>query len=286
MSATLVSCWKAAQVRLTAVGIDSPALDARLLVERALNVARADLLTDPKRPVSEAQLADLEVLVRRREAREPLAYILGQKEFWSMTLQVTAAVLTPRPDTETVVHVALLGLPEDRPVRVLDLGVGSGAILLAVLKDRPLATGLGIDASHEALAIAAANIEVNGLADRATVAHGHWADGVEGAFDLIISNPPYIASEEIDTLEAEVRDWEPRLALDGGEDGLDAYRHILGDITRLLVPGARCVFEIGYQQAAAVSALMGRAGFSNIGTNKDLTGNDRAVSGIWRGVVG
>ena len=276
---TLVSAWTRTRNALTAAGVASPVFDARLLVERATGVTRLDILTDPHRPVAADAMARLEALAARRVAREPLAYILGHAAFWSLNFGVSPAVLTPRPDTETVVHAALAGVPEDKPCRVLDLGAGSGIILLSILHARPLARGVGIDASPEALAIAAANAKALGLEARATFQVGDWGVGVEGPFDLVVSNPPYIATHEIDALEPEVAVHEPRLALDGGPDGLDAYRRLMPDVTRLLKPGGRFALEIGQGQGEAVIALARAAGLDPELVRPDLTGIGRVVVG-------
>lgn len=279
MTLTLVSAWTKARRALEAAGVDSPVFDARLLLETAAEVVRLDILTDPHRAISEEAGARLDALVARRVAREPLAYILGKQAFWSLDFAVGPAVLTPRPDTETVVTAALAALPEDAPARVLDLGVGSGAILLSILSARPLATGLGVDASPEALVFAQANAEALGLQDRVVMAHGDWGVGVAGPFDLVVSNPPYIVSAEIAGLQPEVSVHEPRLALDGGGDGLDAYRRLWPDVARLLKPGGRFAVEIGLGQGPDVSALATEAGLEVEAVKPDLTGIGRVVLG-------
>lgn len=278
--ATLVSAWSAARARLTAAGVESPVFDARLLLEAAAGVARLDILTDPHRPLDAAALARLEALVARREAREPLGYVLGRQAFWNMELAVSPAVLTPRPDTETLVHAALAALPADAPARVLDLGVGSGAILLAILRERPLAEGVGIDSSTAALDVACANAQALGLDARARFRHGDWGQGLtDNAFDLAVSNPPYIATAEIGTLAPEVAHYEPRLALDGGPDGLGAYRRLAPDLVRLLRPGGRFALEIGQGQSEAVIGIVRAAGLVPEAVRPDLAGIGRVVVG-------
>jgi release factor glutamine methyltransferase len=279
MTLTLVAAWTKARRALEAAGVDLPVFDARLLVEAAAEVKRLDILTDPHRLVSAEAAARLDALVARRAAREPLAYILGTKAFWSLDFAVGPAVLTPRPDTETVVEAALAALPADRAVRVLDLGVGSGAILLSILSALPLAAGVGVDASPEALVFAKANAVALGLADRAVLLHGDWGAGVEGPFDLVVSNPPYIPTGEIAGLEPEVSVHEPRLALDGGTDGLDAYRRLWPDVARLLMPGGRFAVEIGKGQGADVSALARAAGLEVEAIKHDLAGIGRVILG-------
>jgi release factor glutamine methyltransferase len=276
---TLVSLWTDVRKRLEAAGVDTPVLDARLLLEAGAGVGRLDIVTDPRRPVSAAQAAAVDALTRRREAREPIGHILGRKAFWTFELAVTRDVLTPRPETELLVEAALEMLPKGWPARVLDLGVGSGAILLAVLAEREHATGVGVDVSEAALAVARANVETLGFGSRVDLRRGHWSEGIEDRFDLVLSNPPYIASAEIETLEPEVAHHEPRLALDGGPDGLDAYRAIVADLPRLLAPAGGFAFEVGRGQAEAVAALAAAQGLVTATPRLDLQGIPRVVSG-------
>lgn len=279
MSTTLVSLWTSVRQRLEAAGVDTPVLDARLLLEAGAGIARLDIITDPRRVLSDAQVAAVEALTRRRETREPISHILGRKAFWSLDIAVTPDVLTPRPETELLVHVALEMLAEDASARILDLGVGSGAILLAVLTERPNATGVGVDVSGAALAVARHNADVLGLSARLTLQHGDWCAGVEGPFDLVLSNPPYIPSQEIAGLDPEVARHEPRLALDGGEDGLDAYRAILAGLPRLLAPGGGFALEVGRGQAERVEALARAQGLITATARTDLQGIPRVVRG-------
>ena len=278
---TLVSAWTAAKRRLTDAGIDSPVIDARLLVEAASGATRTDIIADPHRRLTTGQAEAFERLLARRAAREPVSQILGVKGFWKIMLRVTADVLTPRPETETILDVVLEAFPAAMPFRVLDLGVGSGAILLAILAERPAATGLGVDVSEEALAVARENAANLGLAGRAALLRGDWTAGLESAgFDLVVSNPPYIASGEIAGLSPEVRDHEPRLALDGGPDGLDAYRRLSLDIPRVLRPGGVFAVEIGFDQGAAVAALFQVADLEGVKVVRDLGDRDRVVTGV------
>jgi release factor glutamine methyltransferase len=280
LTLTLVQAWGAARKRLEAAGVDGPVIDARLLVEAAADASRADIIADPHRPLTKAQAALLEDYLGRRERREPISHILGRRGFWKIMLQVTPDVLTPRPDTETLVELALRHLPEDRPARVLDLGVGSGAILLAILAERPAAKGLGVDVSEAALAVARDNAASLGLASRLALLRGDWTAGLETAgFDIVVSNPPYVRSAEIAGLEPEVRDHEPRLALDGGTDGLDAYRILAPEILRVLKPRGKFYVEIGHDQSQAVEALFQAAGATAVATARDLANRDRVVSG-------
>ena len=281
MTLTLVKAWNAAKDRLKNVQIDQPAIDARLLLEVAADVTRTDIITDPYRVLTEAQMATLDDFLNRRARREPVSHIIGRKGFWKILLQVNKHVLTPRPETEVIVDEVLKAFPEQMPFNMLDLGVGSGTILLAVLAERPAAKGLGIDVSEEALAVARENAANLGLAGRTALLRGDWTNGLgDDSFDLVVSNPPYIATEVIETLEPEVRDHEPRLALDGGPDGLDAYRVLAGEILRVLKLGAMFAVEIGYDQSDAVEALFRQAGAQNVRTIKDLSVHDRVVTGM------
>lgn len=280
MTLTLVKAWNAAKDRLKTVQIDQPAIDARLLLEVAADVTRTDIITDPYRVLTEAQMATLDDFLDRRARREPVSHIIGRKGFWKILLQVNKHVLTPRPETEVIVDEVLKAFPEQMPFNMLDLGVGSGTILLAVLAERPAAKGLGIDVSEEALAVARENAANLDLAGRVALLRGDWTNGLgDDSFDLVVSNPPYIATEVIETLEPEVRDHEPRLALDGGPDGLDAYRFLASEILRVLKPGAMFAVEIGYDQSEAVETLFRQAGAQNVRTVKDLSVNDRVVTG-------
>jgi release factor glutamine methyltransferase len=280
MTLTLVKAWNAAKDRLKNVQIDQPAIDARLLLEVAADVTRTDIITDPYRVLTESQMATLDDFLNRRARREPVSHIIGRKGFWKILLQVNKHVLTPRPETEVIVDEVLKAFPEQMPFNMLDLGVGSGTILLAVLAERPAAKGLGVDVSEEALAVARENAANLDLAGRTALLRGDWTNGLgDDSFDLVVSNPPYIATDVIETLEPEVRDHEPRLALDGGPDGLDAYRFLAGEILRVLKPGAMFAVEIGYDQSQVVEDLFRQAGAQNVRTVKDLSVNDRVVTG-------
>ncbi|HEY0437864.1 MAG TPA: peptide chain release factor N(5)-glutamine methyltransferase [Phenylobacterium sp.] len=280
MSLTLLQAWQTAKARLEAAGLAGPVIDARLLVEAAADATRADIVGDPYRALTAEQEATLEGYLSRRERREPVSHILGRKGFWKIMLSVTPDVLTPRPDTETVVEYALRDFPEHAAWSVLDLGVGSGAILLSILADRPAARGLGVDVSEEALAVARDNAASLGLAGRMALLRGDWTEGLsESTFDLVVSNPPYIAAAVIETLEPEVRDHEPRLALEGGPDGLMHYRRLAPEILRVLKPGGRFAVEIGYDQKDAVEGLFREAGALGVVTIRDLADRDRVVAG-------
>lgn len=280
MSLTLLQAWQGAKRRLEAANLDGPVIEARLLVEAAADATRADIVADPYRELTAAQEATLDDYLQRREKREPVSHILGRKGFWKIMLSVTPDVLTPRPDTETIMDAVLPAFPEEMAFSILDLGVGSGAIILAILSERPAAKGLGIDVSEEALAVARENAANLGLAGRLALLRGDWTAGLgDASFDLVVSNPPYIATEVIETLEPEVRDHEPRLALDGGVDGLDHYRLLAPEILRVLKPGGMFAVEIGFDQKAAVEDLFRSAGAQGVATIPDLSTRDRVVIG-------
>jgi release factor glutamine methyltransferase len=281
MSRNLLQAWQGARARLEAAGIPGPVIDARVLVEAACGVTRADIVGDPYRELDAGQVARLDDYLERRIRREPVSHILGRRGFWNIMLGVTPDVLTPRPETEVIVDHALRLFPEGRPFSLLDLGVGSGAILLAILAERPAARGLGVDASEEALAVARDNAARLGMGGRVALLRGDWTAGLgDAGFDLVVSNPPYIATDVIETLDPEVRVYEPRLALDGGPDGLDAYRTLAPEILRVLKPGGRFLVEIGFDQRVAVEALFRQAGALEVETLPDLSTHDRVVTGV------
>jgi release factor glutamine methyltransferase len=281
MTITLLQAWQSAKTRLEAVGLVGPVIDARLLVEAAADATRADIVTDPYRALTPQQEERLADYVSRRERREPVSHILGRKGFWKVMLAVNADVLTPRPETEVIVDYVLKKFPEEMAFDILDLGVGSGAIILSILAERPAAKGLATDISDDALAVARENAANLGLANRIAFARGDWTAGLQdSSFDVVVSNPPYIASDVIDTLEPEVRHFDPRIALDGGDDGLDAYRHLAPEIMRVLKPGGAFAVEIGYDQKEPVEAMFTAAGGSDVWTIKDLSTHDRVVVGV------
>ena len=276
---TLLTAWKGAQARLKAAGIDSPSIDARLLLEAATGAGRVDILNDPYRVLSEEQTRALDAMVDRRLRREPVSRILGRKGFWKIMLNVTPDVLSPRPDTETVVDVIVRAFPPNSTFEMADLGTGSGAILLAALAERRGARGVGTDISTEAIAVArenAANLDLN---NRCTFMRTDWAAGfADDSFDLVVSNPPYIPSGDIAGLDPEVREHDPHLALDGGPDGLQPYRDLAPEIARILRPEGVFAVEIGWDQGQAVKALFEAAGFADVKVVKDLADRDRVVT--------
>ncbi len=267
--------WAARQ--LTTAGIATAALDARVLVQHALRLSPGALIIAPDRPLSNLERQTVAAIIERRAAREPTAYILGQREFWSLDFQVGPAVLIPRPDSETLIEAALDVLPVDRPARILDLGTGSGCLLCAVLSERPTATGIGIDLSPAAAAVAAANAHRLGLGPRASFVVSDWAAALSGRFDLVLCNPPYIPTTDFASLMPEVAGHEPRLALNGGDGGLAAYTRLCPDLLRLLIPGGAVAFEVGVGQASAVSRLCAAAGLIPAPTRADLAGVARCL---------
>jgi release factor glutamine methyltransferase len=262
-------------------GIDTPELDARVLVAYALALDHAALMAQSERRLTEMEADAITTLMRRRLDREPVARIVGAKEFWGLSLSLNADTLVPRPDTETVVEAALAALGEERgrTRRIADLDTGSGALLLALLTELPGAHGVGTDISVAALNCARSNAAGLGVAGRASfVACDHGA-ALGGGFDLIVANPPYVASADIAGLQPEVRDFDPRRALDGGPDGLAAYRAIAADARRLLAPEGVLVLELGAGQLDAVISLTVAAGLVPVGApRRDLSGQPRALA--------
>jgi release factor glutamine methyltransferase len=264
-------------------GLATPELDARLLVAHALGLDHAGLAADAARLLDAAEAAAIAALAARRRAREPVARIIGAKEFWGLEFKLNAATLVPRPETETVVEAALAVLDRSQSrsaeLEVADLGTGSGALLLALLSELPLARGVGTDLSREALACAQRNALALGLAARAAFVACDFGAALAGSFDLVVSNPPYVRHDDIATLAPEVRMFDPRLALDGGADGLDAYRAIAAVARHLLSPDGVLVLELGAGQLGAVEGLLAAAGLMPIGGPRhDLLGIPRALA--------
>lgn len=267
---TLREAIVAAAARLSEAS-DTPRLDAELLAAHALGASRETLLL---RSLDAEVPETFHALVDRRAEGEPVAYIVGHRDFWTITLDVAQGVLIPRPDSETLIEAAMRHFGDAGPATVLDLGTGSGALLLAALHQWPHATGIGIDASDHAVAIAKANAEKLGLSDRARIARGDWDRNIDGPFDLILCNPPYIAADE--ALPVDVSGYEPASALFAGKNGLDAYRVLAPRIGGLLAPDGLATFEIGVTQGEAASALFRAAGH-RVDVLKDLGGRDRCL---------
>jgi release factor glutamine methyltransferase len=263
---------------LHAAGIENPRLEARLLLAHALGLSPTDLLAEPGAPATQAY----NTLLTRRAAREPLAFILGHREFWSLRIAVSPATLIPRADSETLIEAALAAFPDRAAVhRILDLGTGTGCLLLAALTEFFEAFGVGVDIAPGAAALAATNAASLGLSSRAAFFAGDWAAAVGKKFDLVLCNPPYIPSADLPGLMPEVAGHEPVRGLDGGPDGLVAYRRILADLPRLLTPAGVAILELGIGQETSVPALAAAAGFA-ITLRPDLAGIPRAL--VLRGV--
>ncbi len=268
MSASLL---KDAAAQLAASGIDEPQREARILLAAAMNLARID------REPTASERAAFAQMIARRATREPVAYILGRKEFWSLDFEVSPAVLIPRPDSETLVEAALAQFTDGAPKTILDLGTGSGCLLIALLSEWRDATGVGIDVSDTALAIAQRNAERLGVASRAQFRRGDWTEGLDRRFDLVIANPPYISAREHLYLDRDVAGFEPALALRGGEDGLDPLRRIANGLKLVMQPHAFAIFELGIDQAAAARRILINAGLKDLRIAKDLGGRERAI---------
>jgi release factor glutamine methyltransferase len=257
---------------------DSPRLEARLLLAHALGLTQNDLIRDSTRPVD---TTIFEALLTRRTAHEPLALIVGHREFWSMDFQVSPATLIPRPDSETLIEAALAAFAtRPAPQRILDLGTGTGCLLLALLKEFPSAFGTGIDLIPDAAALAKHNAARLGLANQSSFIAGNWTNSIAGRFDLIISNPPYIRGPDIDTLMPEVACYEPKPALDGGPDGYDAYRAIMPALQHHLEPDGIAILELGAEQANYVISLAREAGLG-VSIRLDLAGICRVIVLAW-----
>ena len=282
--ATIADARRTLAQAFMAAGLDRPDLDARVLVQHALGLDHAELAVAADRPLSKSESQRLAGFATRRVAGEPVARIIGTKEFWGLALAITAATLLPRPDTETVVEAALAAIGDGgartRSLRIADLGTGSGALLLALLTELPNAVGVGTDVSYEALVTAADNARRLSLRDRASFVACDFGTSLTGGFDLVVSNPPYVESGAIAGLAPEVRDHDPHLALDGGSDGLAAYRAIGDDAHRLLAPQGHLIVEIGAGQGWQVKRILTAAGLE-VGTiATDLAGIARAVSAL------
>lgn len=267
---------RAARRRLDAAGCSSSALEADLLLTEASGLGQSQLLAWPERRLSPAQQQTLEVLLRRRLAGEPMAYLLGRREFWSLELRVSTATLIPRPETETLVEQALIALPKDAPLLVADLGTGSGPIAAALAHERPQWLLLGIDQSADALAIAALNRAQLQL-ERVYLMQGNWSAALgSGSADAVVSNPPYVRADDAHLAQGDLR-FEPRAALVSGADGLNAIRAIIADAPRCLKPGGLLAIEHGWDQGPQVRALMQQQSLREIETLRDLAGQERVT---------
>ena len=268
--------------QLKAAGIEGARQDAGILITHILQVDRSILYREPEKQLSAEELEAFQALIDRRAAREPVAHLIGRREFWSRDFIVNEHVLDPRPDTETLVAETLKQMPDiEKPYQVLDLGTGSGCLILTLLAERPAARGVAVDLSKDALKVAQQNTENMELLDRCQLINGAWFENVSGQFDVIVSNPPYIPEEDRSSLEPEVFDHEPHMALFAGADGLDCYRDIISSAPNYLAKGGWLGFEVGIHQAEQVKLLMEERGFSNLKITKDLAQIERCVSGYY-----
>jgi release factor glutamine methyltransferase len=277
---TIGALLTAAQARLKSAGVDTPRLDAILLLAEANAMSEDHIRGRPEAPLAPEAAASFEAMLQRRLRREPVSKIIGRREFWSLEFRTSSDVLDPRADSETLVAGVLAAIPDRAAsLRLVDFGTGSGCLLLSLLHELPNATGVAIDVSPPALAIARDNADRLGMSSRCIFRLGSWGRGIEGTFDILISNPPYIESGVVPGLEPEVADYDPLLALDGGADGLDAYRALLPDMARLAVKDAFAALEVGMRQDVAVSRLLADSGFGEIAVLPDLSGIGRVVTG-------
>ncbi|MGP4675029.1 peptide chain release factor N(5)-glutamine methyltransferase [Agrobacterium salinitolerans] len=280
--ASIASALAAARKRLQTAGIDDPLLDARLLIAEVVGFSLTDFVMKPDRPVTAEENARITAMIERRALGEPVHRILGHRAFHGLDLLLSKETLEPRPDTEVLVDTLLPALKETvsrtGSVRILDLGTGTGAICLALLKECTQASGIGSDISADALETAARNAARNGLSSRFETIRSDWFEKISGRFDIIVSNPPYIRTDIVATLDREVRNHDPMAALDGGQDGLAPYRLIAADAGRFLVENGIVGVEIGFDQRLDVSAIFASHGFSLLDAVKDYGGNDRVLT--------
>lgn len=275
-----------AAARLRAAGIEGARRDARILLAAALGIDQAKILAYPERPLSHAEAAAAERLIARRAAREPVARILGRREFWGLDFEISEDTLDPRPDSETLVRAVRARLDSHpAPLRILDLGTGSGCLLLALLSELPQAEGVGLDVSPGAIEVARRNAAAHGLAQRAQFVVGDWRqDGwtgqISGPWQAIVSNPPYIIAGDIENLAPEVAHFDPRVALDAGPDGLASYRILIPTAAQLLAPGGLLALEFGAGQGGDVGSLLARSGFEAPELIPDLTGTPRCAMAV------
>ena len=274
---TVTSAWQEGRRHLERANVSSAALDARLLLQHAAGLAPEDVIAEPVRPLGPPALAAYRSLIDRRSRHEPVSRIIGTREFYGRLFAITPAVLDPRPDTETLVEAALTNLPPSEPKQVLDLGTGSGAIIVTLLAERPLSRGVATDRSAPAIAVARGNAVRHDVALRLTLIEASWWQNVAGEFDVIVSNPPYIPHAAIADLPEEVRNFDPPDALDGGLDGCEAYRRIAADARQHLAAEGRLLVEIGHGQTAVVRGIFEDMGLAATGQWADLGGRTRCL---------
>ncbi len=270
-----------AQKTLSSAGIDAARAEARLLLRHATGFSSERQVSAPDARLNRQQMACLSAAVGRRSRREPMAQILGRREFWSLDFVVTPDTLDPRPDSETVIEAALARLDSRASAyQILDLGTGTGCLLLALLSELPAASGIGVDIEPRAARVAQENAESLGFSKRAHFFADDWITALDGQFDLVLCNPPYVPSDVIETLKPEVAQFEPRRALDGGADGLEAYRRLVPDLSRAVGAAGKVVIEVGIGQADAVAEILKRSGFGGQARHADLAGIERCISAI------
>jgi release factor glutamine methyltransferase len=262
---------------LWAAGVETAERDARIIIRQHTDLDWADLIATPDAPISKTKLPRIEFDIERRLSGMPVSRMYGERAFWGLDFKLSPDTLDPRTDTETLVEIAVDRLSQNPPRTILDLGTGTGCILIALLTEWPNATGIGVDKSMGALRVARENARTNNIDARASFICGSWGHTLGGTFDLIVSNPPYISNRDLAELSPEVKNHDPILALDGGEDGLDAYRAIFTEMKKLLSPGGTAFFEIGYDQSASVPRLAGDSGLLVKGVYPDLGGQPRVV---------
>jgi len=281
----LGKCLHGIRQKFDRAGIETAELDARLLVQSATGFDHAGLILKADQLLTEAEIAAIDKMVQRRLAHEPVSRILGEREFYGRNFQITRDVLDPRPDTETLIDQALSACAVDRQIDILDIGTGSGAIIITLLCELTSARGLATDISPSALAVARQNAKCLGVVSRLMFLETRWCVDVRGKFDLIVSNPPYIATGDINNLPRDVKNFDPCLALDGGNDGLQAYREIASQCLQLIKPGGLVMLEVGHDQADAVVDIFKAAQFlepSQVATvARDLAGHARVVTMLW-----
>ena len=271
--------WKDAAIRLKKVGVKTSLLDSRLLLQEVLKITYEELLVSAKRLITEEENTKYEEYLGRRLLREPISKILQRKDFWKYTFKTTEATLDPRPESETIIEAILAEYKDkNRELKILDLGTGTGCLVLTLLKEYPNAKGVGVDVSMEALKVAGENATTLEAADRVNFIKGNWISGIEDKFDIIVSNPPYIKTKQIDYLAEEVRLYDPAGALDGGEDGLECYKTLTENISKVMGSHARVFFEIGQWQENDVSKLILKNGFEIGEVRKDILDIPRVIS--------
>lgn len=281
--ATLQEVWRDMRAKFGDAGIDTPTLDARLLVQAALNLTHEELLMRPHQPLTPEQEKTLASHTARRLRHEPVSRIVGKRGFWKSFFKVTPATLDPRPDSETLITAVTQNVDIGQPLKIIDLGTGTGCLLLSLLQEIPQATGEGIDISAEAIETARENAESLDLAARATFMKKDWRDLPNGAsYDVVISNPPYIAPDEIPGLAPDVREYDPITALSDGVDGLQCYRDIVEILPRVLSPDGLLCVEIGARQAFSVKGIIAAGGLTVLQTITDLAGHDRCLIARWK----